>query len=37
MKIHVDGEEISRDSDYCRVEMIENGLRLFCAPGIAVK
>ncbi len=37
MKIHVDGEEISRDADYCRVEMIENGMNLFCAAGVAVK
>ncbi|MGN0907606.1 MAG: diacylglycerol/lipid kinase family protein [Bullifex sp.] len=37
MKIHVDGEEISRDADYCRIELIENGLRLFCAAGVAVK
>lgn len=37
MKIHVDGEEISRDADYCRIEIIENGMSLFCAAGVAVK
>ena len=29
MKIHVDGEEISRDAAFCRIEMVKKGLRLF--------
>lgn len=29
MKIHIDGEEIARDASFCRIEIIEKGLRLF--------
>ena len=29
MYIHVDGEEISRDASFCRIEVIKKGLRLF--------
>ena len=29
MKIHIDGEEIARDAAFCRIEIVEKGLRLF--------